>query len=267
MSKKEVFGTKEWAEVNANIERGCPNACWYCYARANCARYGQKDPSTWATPEPDDKSVQKLLRKQTPKKVMFPTQHDITLNNLERCIEAIHGILNAGHQLLIVSKPKLGCIAQICNDCAGYRDKILFRFTIGAGDNDPLAMWEPGAPCFEERMAALKLAYHYGFATSVSCEPLLVSDVSSVLSMVNNFFPFVTDAVWIGRMNYPDQRLSMNGAPDELIEKAKHLTEAHSDEFFLRLHRFLAGHPKIKWKESVKRVLGMEVPTTAGMDV
>ena len=36
---KIVFGTKEWADENVNIQNGCPNDCRYCYAKAMAVQY------------------------------------------------------------------------------------------------------------------------------------------------------------------------------------------------------------------------------------
>ena len=74
-----------------------------------------------------------------------------------------------------MSKPHLDCIQAICQQFGDYREKILFRFTIGACDDTVLSFWEPGAPTYAERMASLQYAYEQGFQTSVSVEPMLDS--------------------------------------------------------------------------------------------
>jgi len=201
---------------------------------------------------------------------MFPTQHDITFRNLDACIGAIRSLLDARHQILIVTKPKVGCVAQICQEFFAdeRKDRILFRFTIGSLDEGTLQRWEPGASSPWERLCALRLArFHYGFATSVSCEPLLTRSVEETRAMVETFLPAVSDAVWIGRMNYAKQRLALNGAPPGLVEEAERLAAIQSDEFYRSLYEVYHNDDRVKWKESVKRSLGIAVPTKAGLDI
>ena len=107
--------------------------------------------------------------------VMFPSMHDIHLDNLEVCIDLIANVLEAGNKILITSKPQMECIQRICSDFKNYKDKILFRFTIGTLDDDTLQLWEPGAPNAAERIACLAYAKAKGFQTSVSMEPMLNS--------------------------------------------------------------------------------------------
>ena len=71
-------------------------------------------------------------------------------------------LLAAGNEVLIVTKPHLECVERLCRELAAYKEKIVFRFTIGAMDDELLAFWEPGAPAFAERLAALKHAHAAG---------------------------------------------------------------------------------------------------------
>ena len=134
MSKKQVFGTREWADHTVDICSGCPNGCHYCYAKGEAIRFKGKTADTWTDEHASDRSFKKLetVCRKPPGKVMFPAHHDITLGNLDVCMDAIGRILGAGHELLIVSKPKMGCIAQICQDWSHAINQILFRFTIGS---------------------------------------------------------------------------------------------------------------------------------------
>jgi len=47
----------------------------------------------------------------------------------------------------------------------------------------------------------------------------------------------------------------------------KTLLQSQSDERILSLYEKLKDHPKIKWKESIKKVVGLQIPTEAGLDI
>ena len=178
MSKKTVSGTKEWASSNFNVMRGCANGCLYCYACANAIRFNQKEPGTWTHEEVNEKAAKRVfgLRDGT---IMYPTTHDFTLANLEHTLPPLVRMLEAGNQVLVVSKPNLHVIWEMCEACEKYKDQILFRFTIGSGLDEVLSFWEPNAPAFMSRLESLSFAFEKGFKTSVSMEPLLdvVEDV------------------------------------------------------------------------------------------
>jgi hypothetical protein len=193
--------------------------------------------------------------------IMFPSTHDILPEFLEPSLTVIGRILEAGNRLLIVSKPHLECIREICREFTKYKDKILFRFTIGAMDNDILGYWEPGAPRFEERLASLQHAHDQGFRTSVSCEPLL--DSSNVRSLFDALAPYVTDTVWIGKMNGIDYRVEPGTDP----EAVRLVKEGQTGAVIRAVHAELKEEPKVRWKESFKQVLGLDLAEEAGLDI
>ena len=108
-------------------------------------------------------------------------------------------LLEAGNEVLIVSKPWPECISYICKNFKDYKDQIVFRFTVGAIDNSILSFWEPGAPSYEKRKESLMVAYNLGFSTSLSLEPIL--DTANIDSLIDDLIPYVTGSIWIGKMN------------------------------------------------------------------
>ena len=261
---KTVFGTGEWAKSNHNIQFGCENNCIYCYARSMCPRHGKTTVEAWKNPVPKPGALEKRFGKRSGT-IMFPTTHDITESNIHDCIKALLAMLKAGNQVLVVSKPVPYCIRQICEYCREYKSQILFRFTIGSADDRILKFWEPGAPNFGNRLAALREAYWRGFQTSVSCEPMLDDRIGNVIKAVK---AYVTDAVWLGKANLLVERLKMNGEwNDETGAKAKQLTEWQSDDRIKLLYELYKKNDMIKWKESIKKVVGIEVPTEKGLDI
>lgn len=269
---KPVFGTKEWAEDTCDVIRGCKHGCRYCYAKAEGVRFKTNSPLGWTTesliPIGEKSKLAKLLKKKTPMRIMFPAHHDMaSMDTFSFCWEAIGGLLRAGHSLLIVSKPHMNVIRVLLNslmEIPDAKDRVIFRFTIGSADDNTLKFWEPNAPAFGERLACLKMAFDYGWKTSVSCEPMLDNNVEAVVEACR---PFVNDAIWIGLPNFLDNRLAINGEGESVREAGRKLVATLSNARVMELYGKFKDDPVIRWKESIKKIVGVEVPTTAGLDV
>ena len=258
-----ISGTKEWATTNENIQIGCEHDCRYCYARAIALRYKRIERSEdWKFPIP-----RKNLRKSFPLRkgtIMFPTTHDITRTNLDAACVHLEKMLVSGNRVLIVSKPHERCIERLCGDFGKYQDQILFRFTIGTRVDYYQKFWEPNAPDYAERLGCLKLAHAMGFATSVSAEPFLFKDIDDLVREVE---PYVSDAIWIGKMNKIESRVVGAGEVHEVIDEVERLGHLYSDAFIHGLYDIFKNDPKVKWKDSIKKVLGLPVATEAGLDI
>jgi len=260
MKSKPVFGTTEWAASNANCIAGCSHNCHYCYAKTMAIRFHRKSTETWKDEE--QKPLKKIGKRIG--RIMFPTTHDISPKNVDYCFEYLNKILSVGNEVLIVSKPHFEVFERFCKEFSSYKDKILLRFTIGSASSDTLALWEPGAAGFKERLNSLDLVYTAGFKTSVSCEPMLDTDMSKLIEKVR---PFVNDCIWLGIMNSPFVRLSINKAPKEVIEEAKKLINFYDNKTVNELYSRYKNDPLIKWKESIKKIVGIEVPLEKGLDI
>ena len=197
-TRKITLGTKEWADSNVNCYFGCSNNCRYCYAKKMAIRFKRKTEETWKLMEPNKKAIEKGYSKRKGR-IMFPTSHDITLESLSGCLKVLKKLLDADNEILITTKPNLSCIKIICNEFYKKRELIQFRFTITSLNNNKLAFWEPNAPLFKERLDSLINAHKMGFKTSISIEPFL--DENPFL-LVNKLIPYVTESIWIGKMNY-----------------------------------------------------------------
>jgi DNA repair photolyase len=195
---------------------------------------------------------------------MFPSSHDITPINLSSSIKLLQKLLEAGNEILIVSKPHLSCIKEICSTCKDYKSQVLFRFTIGSADNKTLKIWEPNAPSFEERLECLKYSYEQGYQTSVSCEPMLDNQISAVIEAV---IPYVTDAVWIGTINNLMRHLIISGIDSpEVLAQAEILLAGQNVEEIKRLYNKYKDVDKIKWKSSIKKIIGIPLSDSIGAD-
>lgn len=256
MAKKRISGTLEWAKYSVNCFKGCEHDCLYCYARTSALqRKLIRNKEEWKKPVyMAPKSVPSHKNDTT----MFPTQHDITPATLDMSLKYILELLKAKNNLLIVSKPHLECIRAICDATKSFKQQILFRFTIGAKDDAILKFWEPGAPCFQERLESLKYAFEEGFETSVSCEPML--DAANIIDLVETLQPFITDCIWIGKMNKIDRRVGIRN------EMVKAIEEGQTDANIKAIYTQLKNNPLIKWKESIKEVVGLELAEKAGED-
>ena len=200
------------------------------------------------------KKVFRLEKLKYPTRVMFPTTHEIFPEILDECMEALFRLLRAGHAVLIVSKPRLECIEQICECFTNYRKQILFRFSIGSPDDERLRIWEPNAPDFAERLACLQHVHRRFYATSVSCEPVLDRNTLELLSQVG---PWCSTTFWIGTANMLQSRLALNKAPEEIRAAGRFLEEEVSAAYIHNLYSVLRTHEGVRWKDSCQKILGL----------
>ncbi|MHA1717993.1 MAG: radical SAM protein [Promethearchaeota archaeon] len=264
MNKKNVFGTHEWADKTANCINGCKHDCKYCYSKSMAIRFKRKTSENWKIEEVREHQLIKKYSKYSGT-YMYPSSHDIHPDNLNANIQFLNNLLISGNQVLIVSKPHFECIKRICNEFSNFKNQILFRFTIGSANSEVLKYWEPGAPDFKERLKCLKFAFENGFETSISCEPMLDSEINKVIDKV---LSFTTDAIWLGKANFLLRRLKMNGYSDKKsLKKANELIHWQSDNNMIELYEKYKDNSKIKWKESIKKIVGLILPSERGLDI
>jgi DNA repair photolyase len=267
---RKSIKNNEWTKSknNFNISTGCSNDCLYCYGRyMPYARKLAKDAEAkgeewnWKEPTIRQKDVQ-AKHSLRDGRVGFPTSHDITPDNLQDSLKVLKKILEAGNDVLVISKPRLDCIKAVCQAFPTYKEKILFRFTISGKSEEVLSFWEPNAPSYDERWEALKYAFDKGFQTSVSIEPML--EYARAQEMVQDFMPYVTDAIWFGKMNHIPAFKDPDGHLKEELAKVE---AGHTEENIKALYEIYKDNPKIKWKLAFKDVLGIPLPPAPGMDV
>ena len=248
---KNTYGTREWSAKTLNFLNGCKNDCLYCYAKTMAIRFKRNTPENWKN---EVVRTQDLIKTVPHLKgtVMFPSSHDITVEHLNESIKMLENILKSGNAVLVVSKPVYECIQRICETFTTYKDKILFRFTIGSTDSQVLKFWEPNAPSFEERLECLALAFRMGYQTGVSSEPLLDRNVDDLVTILR---PYITDSIWIGKPNNFLYRTRINGHNDpETIARCNELLSWISDpDFLLDLYNKYKDNPMIRWKESIRQ--------------
>lgn len=244
-TRKITLGTKEWADSNVNCYIGCSNDCRYCYAKKMAIRFKRKTEENWKLMEPNQKAIEKGYAKRKGR-IMFPTSHDITKESLNGCLQVLKKLLDTDNEILITTKPMLNCTKIICNSFFKKKDLIQFRFTITSINNELLSFWESNAPSFEERFDALKHAHNMGYKTSISIEPFLDENP---FHLVDKLIPYVTESIWIGRMNYITTN---NENPDE-IKYYENIRFINTKENLSRIIHQVKTYPNdnIKIKDSI----------------
>ena len=214
-----------------------------------------KQPADWHNWEIRPKDVDKAYGLKDGL-VGFPSSHDIFPDILDAYLTVLGKLLRAGNQVLIVSKPRIDCIKPICEASHFFKDKIIFRFTIGAMDNDILGIWEPNAPGYEERRTCLEFAYKQGFKTSVSMEPML--DTPRVEEQIADLRQFVTEDIWLGTMNHLKQ--IKKGAEDELAAAIAKVEAGQTAEMLTAIYQtYKKDYPLIRWKtDALKKIAGKQ---------
>ncbi len=259
-----ISGTKEWASSNENILSGCQHDRRYCYAKAMSVRHKKILITDWHNPVLRLDKINKSVGKRSGT-IMFPTTHDIHPDDLDDSVNFLRKLLEANNKVLIVSKPHLTCIMRICSEFQEYKSQILFRFTIGSSNNDVLRFWEPNAPDFQERLNALRYAYIGGFKTSVSCEPMLDGNIKDVIRLT---YQYVSDSIWIGKMNNISRCNINNTSNIDISEEIdKILIFQENDDNIIDLYNDFKDYSKIKWKESIKKIVGIKLAQFKGMDI
>jgi DNA repair photolyase len=255
-------GTQEWSVKSINCCSGCSHDCRYCYAKERAIRCKQLTASQWPLERIRPKDVT-MPHKKYDGQVMFPSSHDITPNNLNACLTVLGNLLDSGNRVLVVSKPHLECIKAICERFEAFKDRILYRFTIGAYDDQILAYWETNAPVYDERKASLIHAHESGFQTSISVEPML--DARNIDTLISELMPYVTNAIWIGKMNHlgrfgKDADPAMQAAIDKIRGD-------QTDSAIKSIYNRHRDNPMIKWKKEIKKVVGIPLAGRNGMDI
>ena len=244
---------QDWTDSknNINICTGCQNDCVYCYMKSMNARMEtKKQPADWHNWElrPDDVEANRRLMDGL---VGFPTSHDIFPEILDPYLIVLGKLLRAGNEVLIVSKPRLDCIKEICASSRFFKDRIIFRFTIGSMNDQVLGTWEPNAPGYEERKACLQYAFEQGYRTSVSVEPML--DAAGIESLVADLRPFVKTDIWLGTMNHIDDVKKWAG--DGMAAEIDRVAAGQSPENLTAIYNTYKDDKLIKWKtEALKTI-------------
>jgi len=243
---------QDWTDSknNVNFCKGCENDCIYCYSKPGINFRCKVEKGHWHEMIKDPEKV-KMKRNLHDGLVGFPSTHDITPSNIDAYLSILGNLLLAGNEVLIVSKPRIDCIKRICDACYFFKDKILFRFTIGAMDDKILSFWEPKAPEYQERKECLGYAFEHGFRTSVSMEPML--DTPNIEVLIKDLNPLVSKDIWLGTMNHLAQ--IRKGADERLIQEIGIIENNQRPEMLAAIYNTYKDNSKIKWKTDAWKII------------
>ena len=100
----------------------------------------------------------------------------------------------------------------------------------------------------------MKIAYANKFKTSISIEPFLDFDPNPLVEILR---PFVSESIWIGRMNYIDRK---NLSGEELIHYIR-IRKNYAMKNVLSIYDYFKDDPIIRWKDSIKKMLAKSLAT------
>lgn len=244
---------------------GCELDCLYCYAKIFALRFERLDPpEEWKDMKPNMKVINANYRKRQGR-IMFPSAHNITINNFEYCILVLKKLLKSGNKILIVSKPDIMCTHSLLNLLYPYKSQIEFRFTITSNNPERLEFWEPNAPPLEERLNALYITFHREYKTSTNIEPYLDKNP---ITLIKKVAPYSSE-IWLGFMNWVNWLPKINPTLNQtlLTEKIQYIKKISSWSNVQKIVENLKQLPedirsKIRVKDSIKRMYkkrGLEV--------
>lgn len=211
----------EYAELAANLYRGCSHACKFCYAPSVLRKSGTTVESfrNHVEPRPDiirqfRRDCCKLAEAGCKKRVLLSFTTDPY-----QPAEREHRLTRQALQML----NEYGLTWQVCtkNGLQAMEDDLAL-FTEGGGwlgqtivfmDDADRQMWEPGASAISDRLKALEIAHLAGIKTWVSVEPVI--DPAQAIEVIERARPFV-DMWKIGKLNHlhlldPESRAHVEG--------------------------------------------------------
>lgn len=222
-------------------ESNCLNDCTYCYMKRLKSKFFNVDIENLVMIV-DQKKVKKLWKSKRQRYIMFPSSHDIFPDYVADYARACINILKNGHNLLIVTKPRIECVKFLVDHLDKYKNKIVFRFTITSNNQNVLNYWEKNAPTYFERLTSLKCAFDNGYTTSVSIEPYL-EDPSSLIKDIE---PYTNEKIWIGKMS----GINTMKLTDEWKDK---ITKLYDRKNMVSMVQKLRSNKKILWKTSIMK--------------
>lgn len=269
------MGTREWARREINCIKGCRMYCLYCYAKGIAKHYKRCTEETWKNMEINsiavDKNYSKVRKKGSqPYDIMFPTSHNIILDEpyFSACTIVLKKLLEADNSVLVTVKPSLKVVKKLCKLFQDYKETMTYRFTIGSTSSKILKILEINAPTFEERLESLQYATVNGFNTSISIEPLLDS---TPFKLIERLEPYLSPlnyerdigTIWIGLLK--TQYIPIALRTGEIKEFIKFIKPQLKFEHVYQYYEILYNHPRIKWKESIIKMMILNDVKTQGI--
>jgi DNA repair photolyase len=195
---------------------------------------------------------------------MFPTMHDITVENFDKCAETIEKLLECDNKILIVSKMDSGIAQKFVERYVFHPKKlnIEFRITITSDRENITDYFEKKAPIDNSRWIAERMLSFNDFNVSISIEPILHIGALAEATYIANDFKKIK-SVWVGCLtNYklnpeiPEEKAVIDlykTLPEIYEEYRKYDFIKFKDSFFKAMNRELKRREKIH----IKKVKGL----------
>ncbi len=211
----------EYSPLAANLYKGCPHRCKYCYA-PNCLRRNREEYGQAYGPR--EKVLDKIQRdlidmkaERDNRKVLFCFTCDPYPGEYDDNVYTQHALelfkaYNQPFQLLTKGGMKAA------RDFHLYKKTDDFAVTLTLLDEAQSLEWEPGAAVPKERIASLRKAKEKGIKTWVSFEPVL--DPEQVYKLYELTEGFV-DLYKIGKLNHYKNDTDWRAFGLAMIEKCE----------------------------------------------
>jgi hypothetical protein len=239
----------------------CKHACTYCYVQPMLQRWADKSAPRHRVPDMEDlmpvdpKKVRKgwrLVKDPSKRKmIFFPSTSDIFVENAKDYADVCHRIIDAGHEVLYITKPTVKSITAVCDAIEAfgpkYKKAMTIYITITTNDPELLHKFEPRAPSYAERLECVRMVGARGFDVNVIMEPYLSDPIPMLPELLAALPP--TGTIAIGKMNYsPSIKFDENILKDQAM--MDYLNELyHTDAHVMSLFREVTGNPRIFLKK------------------
>ncbi len=233
---------REYAELAANLYRGCDHACEYCFAplALKTTREAHRIPQ----PRKDiirqfAKEAQTLRHNGEKRYIQLSFTCDPYMQ-----LDVKHQLTRQALQILFANNLNIAILTKggrrserDFDLLAANNDKVKYGATLVFADDADALKIEPGAAPTSERIASLKKAHDLGIRTWVSLEPIYHAD--DAYALIERTRDFV-DIYKVGKLNYlPEVANKVNWR--EFAINVELLLKASGKEYYLKndLRRFL----------------------------
>ena len=97
----------------------------------------------------------------------------------------------------------------------------------------------------------------------ISVEPML--DSANIDALISELLPYITHSLWIGTMNHSGR---FGKISDVILQQAiNKIKRGQTNSIIKSIYRRYKDNPLIKWKEEIKKIVGIPLAKKPGMDI
>ena len=90
-------------------------------------------------------------------------------------------------------------------------------------------------------------------------------DLEDVRAMIDEIEPYVSHSIWIGKLNRIEERVQI--VSSGVAAEVERIRREQKDQNIIDLYEALQERPLVRWKESIKLVVGLPLATESGLDI